>query len=132
MFPHPCGQELERAVAAGADPRFVVPDEYTVVKGGTTPLPEAGGVFSGAVGPTLATAACAVPHGQIRVSTAGAVRAAGGVVVWEPELSRHETVNLQHVNIMQAGPGVFSGLVPNPVPRHARIDGDQPNPRAGP
>lgn len=80
MFPHPCGEELERAVAAGADPRTVVPDGYTVVKGGTVQLPTDGGVFSGAVGPTVDAAACAVPHGQMRVSTVGAVRAAGGVV----------------------------------------------------
>ncbi|MGL6097179.1 MAG: hypothetical protein ACRC7O_15450, partial [Fimbriiglobus sp.] len=108
MFPHPCGEEFERAVAAGADPRTVVPDDFVVVKGGTTPFPEAGGVFSGAVGPTLETAAYAVPHGQIRVSTVGAVRAAGGVVVWKPEVSRHQTTNLQHVNITEAGSSAFS------------------------
>ena len=28
MFPHACGDELERAIAAGADPKAVVPDEY--------------------------------------------------------------------------------------------------------
>ncbi len=131
MFPHPCGRQLEAAVTAGADPRSVVPDDYVVVKGGTAPLPTDGGVFSGTVGPTLDAAACAVPHGQLRVSTVGAVRAAGGVVVWEPEVSRHLTTNLQHVNIIEAGP-TFSELRPNPVPRTARIDGDKPNPRTAP
>jgi hypothetical protein len=122
MFPHPCGPEFERQVAAGADPRFVVPDEFVVVKGGTTPLPT-GGVISGSVGPTLESASCAVPHGQLRWTTVAAVRAAGGVVWWEPELSRYHTVNLQHVNMMQFDPSVFSELIPNPVPRVDRIDG---------
>lgn len=26
-LPHPCGEEFERAVAAGADPAAVIPDE---------------------------------------------------------------------------------------------------------
>lgn len=132
MFPHPCGGEFERAVAAGADPRAVVPDDYFVVKGGTAPLPTDGGVFSGSVGPTLESAACAVPHGQLRVSTVGAIRAAGGAVWWEPELSRHLTTNNQHVNIIDVGPTTFSELRPNPIPRSARIDGDKPNLRAMP
>lgn len=132
MFPHPCGGQFEQAVAAGADPRSVVPDEYVVVKGGAAPLPADGGVFSGAVGPTLEAAAGAVPHGQLRVSTVGAIRAAGGAVWWEPELSRHLTPNRQHVNIIEAGPTTFSDLCPNPVPRSDRIDGDRPGPRTTP
>lgn len=78
MFPHPCGDQFEHAVANGADPNAVVPDDYVVVKGGTLPLPTAGEVFSGAVGPSLIDAAAAVPHGQIRITTAGDIRAAGG------------------------------------------------------
>jgi hypothetical protein len=126
MFPHPCGEVLERAVANGADPKLVVPDDYIVVKGGTLPLPGPGVVFSGAVGPTLPDAAAAVPHGQIRITTAGAIRAAGGEVYWAPDLSRHLTLNRQHVNITEAGSSVFSDLTPNPHPRRDRIDGDKP------
>lgn len=125
MFPHPCGEEFEQAVAAGSDPSSVVPDEYTVVKGGTVPIPAPGGLYSGAVGPTLDLASAAVPHGQLRITTVGAIRAAGGTVTWSPETSRHLTVNRQHVNIAEAGPTAFSGLTPNPVPRRDRIDGDK-------
>jgi hypothetical protein len=125
MFPHACGEEFEQAVAAGAHPKAVVPDDYVVVKGGTAPLPPAGSgtVFSGAVGPTLEDAAAAVPHGQIRVTTAGAIRAAGGEVTWAPEKSRHQTLNRQHVNIVEGGTSTFSELTRNPVPLRDRIDG---------
>ena len=126
MFPHPCGEEFERAVAAGADPKTVVPDAYVIVKGGTLPLPGAGVLFSGAVGPSLDDAAAAVPHGQIRIATVGEIRAAGGEVVWLPEQSRHLTVNRHHVNITEVGPSVFSALTRNPVPLRRRIDGDKP------
>jgi hypothetical protein len=130
MFPHPCGEELRKLVEAGADPRMVVPGEYFVVKGGTMPLPTDGGVFSGTVGPSLEAAACAVPHGQIRFSRVGDIRKEGGVVVWEPEMSKHMTVNHQHVNIIEVGSTSFSELQPNPIPRASRIDGDKPDPRA--
>lgn len=125
-FPHPCGEEFEQAVAAGADPATVVPDEFAVAKGGSFPLPPAGDIFSGSVGPTPELAAAAVPHGQVRLSTVGAIRDAGGTVTWGSELSRHHTVNRQHVNITESGPTTFTGLVPNPVPRKQRIDGDKP------
>jgi hypothetical protein len=126
MFPDPCGAEFERAVRAGADPKQVVPNEYAVVHGGTAPMPPTGTRFSGAVGPSVESAAAAVPHGKVHVSTVGAVRAAGGVVEWKPEVSRFQTVNRQHVNITEARPTVFSDPRPNPVPRRQRIDGDQP------
>ena len=90
------------------------------------PLPAEGEEFSGAVGPTLDDAAAAVPHGQIRITTVGAIRAAGGTVVWLPDLSRHLTLNRQHVNILEAGPSQFSELEANPVPRRDRIDGRVP------
>ena len=124
-FPHPCGDQFEQAVTGGADPTTVVPDDYVVVKGGTLPLPAAGEAFSGAVGPTLGAAA-AVPHGQIRITTAGAIRAAGGVVTWLREKSRHHTINRQHVNITEGGTSTFSELTRNPVRLRDRIDGDKP------
>ena len=130
MFPHPCGEELRNQVAAGADPRTVVPDDFVVVKGGTLPLPTDGGIFSGTVGPSLEEAACAVPHGQLRHTSVAAIRNAGGVVVWEPETSKYMTINHQHVNIIEAGVSTFSGIQINPVPKTNRVDGDQPDPRA--
>lgn len=122
MFPDPCGEAFERAVATGADPRFVVPDEYFVVRGGTSSVPPAGDKFSCSAGPILSAAACAVPYNQCRVTTAGAVRAAGGSVVWAPEFSRNQTLNKQHVHVIEGGPTVFSTLQPNPVPKADRID----------
>jgi hypothetical protein len=123
MFPHACGVDLERAVRNGADPAQVVPDDYVVVRGGTKPLPPAGEEFSGFVGPEVAAAGCALPHGQIRVSTAGAIRAAGGRVTWVPEFSPHGTLTLQHVHVVEVTRTTFGQLKPNPVPKHQRIDG---------
>jgi hypothetical protein len=124
MFPHLCGEAFAEAVRHGADPKMVVPDDYAIVHGGTSPLVPAGETFSGATGPLLEDAAAAVPHGQIRTTTAGAIRAAGGVVEWVPEVSRHGTVNQQHVNITEAGKSSLSALRSNPVPKTQRIDGD--------
>jgi hypothetical protein len=126
MFPHPCGEQFEKAVAAGADPAAVVPNEYAVAKGGSTPIPGPGVLFSGAVGPTPELAAAAVPHGQVQLSTVGAIRDAGGRVTWVTEVSRAGTLNRQHVNITEAGPTSFSALITNPVPRRQRIDGTVP------
>lgn len=125
MFPDPCGDRLAEAVENGADPATVVPDAFVVVRGGGSPLPPPGQLFSGAAGPTREAAAAAVPYGQIRVSTAGAIRQNGGIVVWEPEATRYQTVNRQHVNVTEAAPTTFSALRPNPVPRAKRIDGDK-------
>jgi hypothetical protein len=122
MFPHPCGEQLRQAVAAGADPKAVVPDDYYVVRGGTKPVPAAGATFSTVVGPTLEAAGCAVPHGQLRVATAGVIRAPGGVVEWIPEYSPHGTMNLQHAHVTEVDATAFSEPVPNPVPRKQRID----------
>lgn len=123
MFPHSCGADLADAVQRGANPQGVVPDGFVIVHGGSDPLPPTGVTFSGSSGPTLEAAAAAVPHGQIRVSSAGAVRAQAGVVEWEPELSRYGTLNQQHVNITEGGPTTFSPPQPNPVTRQHRIDG---------
>jgi hypothetical protein len=122
MFPHPCGAEFERLVAAGGDPRSVVPDEYVVARGGTKPIPPPGSMFSAVAGPSLEAAGCAVPHGQIRVTTAGIIRATGGVVAWFADSSPHGTMNLQHVHVTEVGPTVFGDPQPNPVPRKQRID----------
>jgi hypothetical protein len=126
MFPDPCGEAFAQSAANGADPKQIVPDHFWVVRGGGSPMPPAGTKFSGAVGPTLEAAAAAVPHGQIRAGSVGAVRAAGGIVEWVPEVSRFQTINRQHVNITEAGPTAFSDLRPNPVVRRQRIDGNQP------
>ena len=124
MFPDACGAGFAEAVKQGADPKPVIPDDYVIVRGGASPLDPPGTTFSGAIGPTLEAAAAAVPHGQIRVATVGAIRARGGTVEWAPELSRHGTPNQQHVNVTEAGSTSFPELQPNPVPREQRVDGD--------
>jgi hypothetical protein len=82
-----------------------------------------GNTFSATVGPTLEAAAGAVPHGQVRATTIGAIRGRGGSVVWVAEFSPHGTLNEQHVHITEAGTTSFSGPQPNPVPKKLRIDG---------
>jgi hypothetical protein len=93
MFPDLCGGEFAEAVQNGADPKAVVPDEFVIDRGGSASLSPPGTPFSAATGPTLEAAAAAVPHGQVRVTTAGAIRAQGGIVEWAPEISRHGTPN---------------------------------------
>ena len=82
-----------------------------------------GETFSCAAGPDLNAAACAVPYGQIRSTTAGAIRAAGGVVIWKREFSQRGTINNQHVHVTEVGPTVFSDLRANPIPKPNRTDG---------
>ena len=125
MFPDLCGFQFAEAAAKGVDPTAIVPDEYVIVRGGASGGNTFGEPFSGAAGHSLEGAAAAVPLGQIRVSTAGAIRAQGGIVEWAPEISRHGTLNQQHVNVTEPGPTTFSPLQANPVPRVQRIDGDK-------
>ncbi|MEA2220289.1 MAG: hypothetical protein QOJ35_2915 [Solirubrobacteraceae bacterium] len=99
-----------------------VPDAWVVVRGGTKELAPAGEVFSGAAGHTLEDAASGVPHGTIRHTTAGEIRAGGGTVEHAPELTRGGNLNDKHVNVC-LGPGScpFSPPQPNPVPPGGRI-----------
>jgi len=124
-FPHPCGDELQWRILHGEDPTAIIPDEYYVTKGGIAPVPDCGTVFSCTVGPSLGDAACALPYGQIRWTTAGAIRAGGGLVIWIAEKSRHQTTNLQHANIVEGVSTTFSDPIANPVPKRDRIDGDK-------
>lgn len=122
MFPDACGLELADAVLRGADPRSVVPDEYIVVRGGLKPVPPIGTTFSAVVGPSLEGAGAAVPNGNVRKTTAGAIRRLGGVVEWVEEHSPHGTLNRQHVHVIQVKFSSFSEPEPNPVPKKFRID----------
>ncbi len=105
----------------GRQPSFV-PDRYLVVRGGGGELPAPGTVFSGSAGLTLEDAASGVPHGQVRVTTAAAIRGAGGHVEFVPELTRSGRLNERHVNVMLGpGPSPFGEPIPNPAPRAHRI-----------
>ena len=124
LYPHPCGEKLERIVASEeAHPLAVVPNEYFVVRGGTKPLPVEGATFSCVVGPTLEAAGCAVQHGQFRWATAGAIRSSGGTICWFPEFTPRGILNKQHVNVTEGIDSAFSEMMPNPVPKADRIDG---------
>ena len=93
-----------------------------VVRGGESPMPPPGTKFSGSYGRTLEEAATAVPHGTIRSAMAGVIRANGGSVEWEPDLTRCGTLNSNHVNVVEGNtPSAFSGPFPNPVPKPKRI-----------
>jgi RHS repeat-associated protein len=99
-----------------------VADDLVVVRGGTKEMPAPGETFSGAAGRTLDEAASGVPHGQIRVTTAGQIRAGGGTVKHAPELTRSGVMNPLHVNIcLGRGRCPFGPLQPNPVPKVGRI-----------
>lgn len=93
-----------------------------MVRGGISDVPPPGQVFSGAAGETLEDAAKGVSHGQIRATTAGDIRAAGGTVDHAPELTRSGVMNDRHVNIcLGNGPCPFGPLQTNPVPKADRI-----------
>ena len=93
----------------------------TIVRGGESPLPPPGTVFSGAFGTSIPDAAAFVPHGQIRATTVRAILETGGTVVPVPEMTRGGDLNLRHVNITQGRISTFSPPMPNPVPKANRI-----------
>lgn len=95
--------------------------DLVIVRGGVSDLPPPGTVFSGAVGATIPDAAAYVPHGQIRVTTVGAILDSGGTVVPVPELTRGGNMNYRHVNITEGKVSTFPPLMPNPVPKANRI-----------
>jgi len=100
-----------------------IPDSHAVVRGGQTPMPPQGELFSGSHGSTLESAASGVPHGTIRSTTAGEIRQLGGRVDYAPEMTRSGTMNYRHVDVTEGclGPSCFSSPFPNPVPPASRI-----------
>ena len=111
-----CGPDVGDSLTA-------VPDENIVVRGGQSEVPPTGTTFSGAHGATLEEAASGVPHGTVRETTAGQIRAEGGTVELRPEPTRSGTMNDRHVNITEGGTKTsFGDSKPNPVPRKDRIN----------
>ncbi|MEV4283232.1 polymorphic toxin-type HINT domain-containing protein [Actinoplanes xinjiangensis] len=115
-------------VLAGSTPVLVhneggwrVPDDFVIVRGGQTDMPPPGTVFSGAMGTDLNEASGAVPHGSVRATTAGAIRAAGGVVEYVPEEGPGGLMNYNHVNIQMGSENPFGDLQNNPVPKANRM-----------
>jgi RHS repeat-associated protein len=97
------------------------PDGTVIVRGGSGDMPAPGSTFSGSQGGTVREAAAGVPHGTIRTSTAGEIRAGGGQVQVAPEPTRSGQINGQHVNVREGGKSTFSEPQPNPVPKPERI-----------
>lgn len=79
--PNPLVKQLE----AGANPKTVVPDSAIIVRGGRAYTHQAGNIISAQMGSSAAEGAAGLPHGTIRVTTAGEIRAAGGTVELVPE-----------------------------------------------
>ncbi|GJF32690.1 hypothetical protein KNE206_53900 [Kitasatospora sp. NE20-6] len=120
-------------VLAGATPVLVhndngwqVPDDYIVIRGGQSPMPGADVEFSGSMGTTLAEAGAGVPHGSLRATTAGAIRAAGGTVKYAPEPIAGEgsPLNYNHVNVTLGSGDPFGAIESNPVPKAGRLAPD--------
>jgi hypothetical protein len=84
-----------------------------------------------AIGRSLAEAAAGVPHGFIRATTAGQIRAAGGDLQFVPEIDpKTGTMNMQHAHLNEGGSITsFGPPISNPVPKRRRIGGpDYRNP----
>ena len=102
------------------------PNNNIVVRGGTSPMPPPGSVFSGSHGGSIEEAAAGVPHGTIRSTTAGAIRSNGGTVTVIPEpVYENGPINYKHVNVTEGTdcPSTFSDMFPNPVLRNKRVPG---------
>ena len=115
--------DVAEAGARAGGPR--IPDDATVVRGGTSDLPPPGELFSGSHGTGLDHAAAGVPHGQVRETTAGQIRQGGGSVEYAPEFNdRVGRTNYQHVDVTLGPDGHgFGDLIPNPVPKRERFGG---------
>jgi hypothetical protein len=117
--PNPLVTQLD----AGADPKTVVPDSAIIVRGGQAYLPLPGSVLSAQMGSSVAEAAAGLPHGTVRFTTAGEIRAAGGIVELVPEaVFPGGPPNTWHVNVTEGGNSVFPAIgISNPVPKAQRL-----------
>jgi hypothetical protein len=108
---------------AGADPKAVVPDDAIIVRGGRNYQHQEGNVISAQMGSSIEDAASGLPHGTVRATTAGAIRAAGGAVELMPEPAwEGGPDNTWHVNVTEGPNPVFPrDGTPNPVPSPGRL-----------
>ena len=114
---------LANALAKGVDPKVVVPNDALIVRGGQIYQPQPGDVISAQMGANIAEAASGLPHGTVRVATAGAIRAAGGVVELDPEPAwKGGPVNTWHVSVTEGSHPAFPGQpIRNPVGKEDRL-----------
>jgi hypothetical protein len=117
--PNPLVKQLE----AGANPKTVVPDSAIIVRGGQAYNHQPGNVISAQMGSSAAEAAAGLPHGTVRVTTAGAIRAAGGTVELVPEaVYPGGPFNTWHVDITEGANQAFPTQgTPSPVPKAQRL-----------
>jgi hypothetical protein len=64
-------------------------------------------------GETLEAASVGIPNGQVGVTTAGEIRAAGGQVVASPNVRNPNHATMSGISPQQAG-RLFTPTVPNP------------------
>jgi hypothetical protein len=113
---------LAAQVAAGADPATVIPDNTVIVIGGQQYQHQPGRTISGQMGATATEASSGLPHGQIRVTTAGEIRAAGGTVTLAPEeAGPGGPVNTWHVNVTEGPQSAFPEQTVGNVPTSQRL-----------
>jgi hypothetical protein len=103
-----------------------IPDEALVVRGGrnqpedlrrgtrTHPSGVTGASVECAEGLSVEELAAAIPHGQVGVTAAGAIRAAGGDVVRTSGRSPH------HATVVGLSPEEASRLLTPPIPNPAK------------
>jgi hypothetical protein len=117
--PNPLVDQLK----GGADPKTVVPDDAIIVRGGRDYQHREGNVVSAHMGSSIEDAASGLPHGTVRATTAGQIRAAGGAVELMPEPAwEGGPDNTWHVNVTEGPDPAFPGEgVPNPVPNQGRL-----------
>jgi hypothetical protein len=117
--PNPLVQQL----AAGANPETVVPDSAIIVRGGQAYTHQPGNIISAQMGSNAAEAAAGLPHGTVRITTAGEIRAAGGKVELAPEaIYPGGPANTWHVNVTEGATPAFPVTgTPNPVPKAQRL-----------
>jgi len=110
--------------AATEDAGASITDSTVIARGGQSPVPPPGEVFSGAQGQTVEEAGQGVVHGSFRWTTAGDIRAGGGTVEPAPEMNPAlGQVNYQHVDVCLGEGGCqWSDLVPN-VAKSLRFGG---------
>lgn len=118
-------EAVEQGIRRVDDVIEEVDDTTVIVRGGQSDVPPPGQVFSGSQGRSVEDAAAGVPHGTIRSTTAGRIRADGGTVRRAPEFNeRVGRTNEQHVDVC-LGPSScpFSDPFANPVPKSGRFGG---------
>ncbi|WP_049649744.1 polymorphic toxin-type HINT domain-containing protein, partial [Kitasatospora sp. MY 5-36] len=108
------------------DNAWQVPDDFVIIRGGQSPMPDSGVEFSGSMGSSVNEAGAGVPHGSLRATTAGAIRAAGGTVVYAPEpiAGAGSPLNYNHVNVTLGSSDPFGAIESNPVPKAGRLAPD--------